>query len=124
MSGVTARARCRHGKSALHQSLAMDALRVVLNDFVLRADVPGGRLLSFTMTLCAQRGDIRRKRRRILIDFPEDVVSPVTLLAGRSVGVVLRHKLPMRASLELLTDFSVARRAIYFFRDRLAWTKM
>ncbi len=98
----------------------MNTLRVMLDDFVLRALVPGSRFLAFAVAFRAQDRNIRRKRRRIRIQFPQNVMRTVTLFARGAVGVIFRHQLTMRADLELLTNLRVTCCAIHFLRDRFA----
>ena len=47
MSRMTVRAHCRNGQSAFHQSLAVNAFRIMLNDFMLITGIADSRLLSF-----------------------------------------------------------------------------
>ncbi len=117
---VTARACGSDGQPALHQPFAVDALCVMLDYLMLRTGVPGGGFLTFAMTFRAKQRNVRGKRRRVRAQLAEDIMRPVTLLTCRSVGVILRRQLPVRAYLELLTDFGVTRRAINFLRDRFA----
>ena len=58
---VTTRAHGRYGQSALHQPLAVNALRVVFDDLMLCADITDSRLFSFTMAACTEAWDIRGK---------------------------------------------------------------
>ena len=117
---VTVGARGSHRQPALHQPLAVDTLRVMLNDLMLRARVPSSCFLTFTMAFRAQGRNIRRERRRIWAQFPQHVVRAVTFFARRAIRVVLRHELPVRAELELLAYFGMARRAINLPGDRFA----
>lgn len=121
---VTAGARGGYRQPTLHQSFAVDALRVMLYDFMLRARVPGGSFLPLSMTLCAEGWNICWERRRIRAQFAQNIMCTVTLFARRTIGVVLRHEFPVCAYLELLADFRVTRRTIYFFRDRFAGSDM
>jgi len=75
------------------------------------------------MTLRTKDRDIRREGRRVWTQLPEYKMCAVTFLARRSVGIIFRSHLPMRADLILLGKLSVTGRAIDFLRDRFAWTK-
>jgi hypothetical protein len=51
-------------------------------------------------------------------------VHPVTFLAGRGIGIVLRHQLPVDAPLKLLADLGMASRAVDRLCDRVTRPKM
>ena len=124
MSAMTARTGCRHRQSAFHQTLAVDAFRVVLDDLVLQTDITGGSLLSFPVALCAEQGNIRRKSLRARIQLPENGMSAVAFLARRAVGIILRNEYAVSALLVLLTHFSMAGRTIDLLRDRFTRTNV
>ena len=108
MCGVAVRACCCHCQSALHQTLAVNALGVMFDDLVLGSRIPHRSFLSFAMTLGTQSRDVRSKRRRHGFEFPFHSMRPVTFLARRSIGIVLRNKLTMHTHLVLLTDLGMA----------------
>lgn len=109
-----------HSKTTFHQALAMNALGVVLDDFMLAPSVSHSRLFTFAMALGAQSRDVRGKRRRHWFEFPFYSMRPVTFFARRTVRIVLCHELPVHAYLILLTDFCVARSTINLLCYRLA----
>jgi len=121
---MTTRAGGGHRQSALHQSFAVNALRVVLDDFMLGTLVPGRGFLAFPVAARTQGGDVRCECRRLRTQLPLNAVRPVTLFAGRSVRIVLTDKFPVDARLILLSDLRMTRRTINFLRDRLARPQM
>jgi hypothetical protein len=96
----------------------------MLDDFMLTARVPCRRLLSFTMAPCTQAWDIRGKRGRVGAQFSKDTVRPVTILAGRTVRIVLAHELPVYAHLILLCNLRVTGGTLHFLCDRLTRPEM
>lgn len=124
MWSVAVRARRCDREAALHEPLAMDAFRVVLDNFVLGTRVTRGRLLPFTVTIRTQPGDVRRKCRRVGAQLPENSMRSVTFLARGTVRIVLADEFSMYAHLILQTNLSVAGRAFYLLRYRFAWSQM
>jgi hypothetical protein len=120
MGSVAIRAHCCDRESTFHESLAMYAFRISLNDFVLAPDIAGGRLLTFAMATGTQIGNIRGKRHGPRIRLPANPVGAVTLLAGRCVRVIFRNQFPMQAFLVLLPDLCVAGCTINFPGDGFA----
>ena len=95
-------------ETALHEPFAMDTLRVVLYDLMLRAGITRCRLLPLPMASRTQCRDIGRKRRRVGAKLSENAVSPVAFLAGRTVRIVLPRELSVYAYLKLLRNLRVA----------------
>ena len=107
MSGVTVRACCSDGEAALQQPFAVDALRVVRDDFVLCTRVANRGLFALTVTAPAQIRDIRWERYRDRVTFPKHVVCPVALLTAGGILIISGQQLAMLAALELLPHFFV-----------------
>ena len=124
---VRSMAACAGGgdrETALHQTSAMDALRIVLNDFVLRAGITRCRLLPFTMALCTQSRNICRKRWRVRAQLSKNAVRAVTLLAGRAVRIVLADEFSVYAHLILLCNLRMAGGTFHFLCDRLTGSEV
>jgi len=107
-----------HRKAALHQSFAVNAFRVTLDDFMLTAHVAHCGLLSLAMAACTEDWNVRWERGRLRIQFAEHAVRPVALLTRRRVQVILDHELAVHASLVLLANLRMASRAVRLPRDR------
>ena len=69
MSSVTTCTGRRHGESALHQSFAMNALGISLDNLVLCAFITHRCFFTFAMTACAEVRNVRCKDRRDRIRF-------------------------------------------------------
>lgn len=112
MSGVAAGAGCRDGQTALQQSLAVNALGIVLNDLVLGADVTHGSFLTLAVAARAKCRNVSHKRRGGRILLAQNAVRTMTLLAAGCIGIFLAEKLAMSAPEKLPSDFIVAGGAV------------
>lgn len=61
--GVTIRACCSHRQAALQQALAVDALRIALDDLMFGPRIPDGGFLPLAMASRTEVRNIRRERR-------------------------------------------------------------
>ena len=120
VGGMAARAGGGHGEAALEQPLAVDALRVRLDDPVLRPLVPHRRLLALAVAARAQPGDVGGEGRRRALEPPQSPVRPVALRARWGVRVAVEEQLAVLAAGVLLGDLRVAGAAIHLRGDRLA----
>jgi hypothetical protein len=110
-----------HREPAFHQSLAVYALCIPLDDFVLASGIPCGSFLTLSMATAAQIGDSCRERRGAGISLPRNTVRSVTFFAGRRIRIVLRNQLAMQALRILLSDFGVAGSAVNIPCDGFTW---
>ena len=109
-----------NGESALQQSFAVDALRVVLHDGVLLARIPNGGFLARAMALSTQRRNIAGERRRCRVIFAQSSVRAVAIAACWRIGTALRRQLTVRAVTIQSDYFVVADRAVHFRRHGAA----
>jgi len=122
--GVATGASRGDGQAALRQALAVNTLRIVLNDFVLASGVANGCFLAFAMTASAKSGHVGRESHRDGIMLAQDVMCTVTVLADGRVVVARGLDLAVAAALILLADFLVAFAAINRVSNGLAGPHM
>ena len=80
---VATGANCRHDQAATEQALAMDTLRIVFQDLVLRDIVSKLHGSAFVMTAATQKRDLGDRCGRTGIGRPQDVVSSMAIGAAR-----------------------------------------
>lgn len=119
---VTVRTCRRHDQAALEKPFAVDALLIMIRDFVLASGVTDGRFLALPMTAGTEAGNIQGEGRRFRIEPASCPVRPVAFQAGGCVRILTGREEAVRAGQEFFGDTYVAGGAIDLGRDILTGT--
>ena len=112
MSCVTIHTGGSYHQPTLQKSFPVDTHRVVLNDLVFRTGVGLCSLMTFTVTLPAEIGDVARKDRRVYIILRFNVMYAMTIRTIGGNGIGLFMILSMLARLVVQRLFRVTHRAV------------
>jgi len=121
---VAVGASCGHSKAAFHQALAVDALGVVPNNFVLGPGIAESGFHALAVASAAEIRNVGWKSFGLGIVLCENVVRAMAVLANGRIVVAGSLKLPVAAALVLLALILVTLAAIDGMSDGLAGAHM
>ena len=116
MRRVTRSTVRRNNEPFLQKTLAVNALREILQNMVLMNRSLSGHLRSFLVALPAQEWDLERRDRRTLVFRGKDIVVSVAIIAMRGQSVASCNRFPVKRFFMQLLLSRVAGSTLHFLK--------